>query len=237
MTMSIDDAHCPPQVMCERCTAPVTRKTARYCDPCRSLARRKHTKWIATETIDTMLRRIYSERLDRPSSEILSVREYAARIGWPHFALKERARKLGLARTKEHPWSPAELRILQQYAWMCDERIRLKLKARGFHRTETAIQLKLGRIRAKQNLPYYTARSLSECFGTDMHVITRWIRLGYLKARRRETARTEAQGGDLWLIHERDVRQFLLSHPAEYDLRKVEKFWFLDLITEGKITA
>src|SRR5271157_1811045 len=44
------------------------------------------------------------------------------------WALKKRARELGLARTKELPWSEAELAILSRYAWMSDERIRLKLK-------------------------------------------------------------------------------------------------------------
>ncbi|HEX8895193.1 MAG TPA: hypothetical protein VF783_17825 [Terriglobales bacterium] len=46
----------------------------------------------------------------------------------PHWALKRRARALGLARTKELPWSEAELGILARYAWMSDERTHLKLK-------------------------------------------------------------------------------------------------------------
>jgi hypothetical protein len=229
------DTHAPRS--CDQCGSPIALPSARFCDPCRSLARRKRVKWVATETIDTMLRRIYAERCDSRSSELPGLKEYAARIGWPHSALKQRARKLGLARTKETPWLPVELRTLQTYAWMCDARIRLKLKAHGFHRTETAIHLKLTRTRAKQNLPYYTAQSLAECFGIDVHTIMRWLRRGLLKGKRRETARTEIQGGDMWLIHERDVRHFLLTSPAEYDLRKVEKFWFLDLITEGKVAA
>jgi hypothetical protein len=55
----------------------------------------------------------------------------------PHWALKKRARELGLARTKELPWSERELEILARYAWMSDERIRLKLKAAGYARTVT----------------------------------------------------------------------------------------------------
>jgi hypothetical protein len=64
----------------------------------------------------------------------------------PHWALKKRARDLGLARTKEQPWSERELEILARYAWMSDERIPLKLKAAGYARTVTEIHLKLKRM-------------------------------------------------------------------------------------------
>jgi hypothetical protein len=74
----------------------------------------------------------------RPSIPLL-----AKKVGMPHWALKKRARELGLARTKERPWTDRELEILARYAWMSDERIRLKLKAAGYARSATAIHLKL----------------------------------------------------------------------------------------------
>ena len=59
----------------------------------------------------------------------------------------------------------------------------------------------------------------------------------YLKAKRRGTARTERQNGDIYLIHERDVRCFILEHPMDIDLRRVDQLWFLDLITNGLVCA
>ncbi len=56
----------------------------------------------------------------------------AEQVGIPHWALKKRARELGLGRAKEKPWSEPELAILARYAWMSDERIRLKLKTAGY---------------------------------------------------------------------------------------------------------
>ena len=35
-----------------------------------------------------------------------------------------------------------------------------------------------------------------------------------------------------YLIREKDVRRFILPHPTEIDLRKVDQLWFLDLITK-----
>jgi hypothetical protein len=155
----------------------------------------------------------------------------------PHWALTKRARELGLARTKELPWSEAELGILARYAWMSDERIRLKLKAAGYPRTVTAIHLKLKRMRFKHDGSFYSANGLAQALGIDSHAVTRWIKSGHLKATLRGTARTEQQNRDIYLIHEKDVRCFILEHPTDVDLRKVDQLWFLDLITNGLVRA
>jgi hypothetical protein len=155
----------------------------------------------------------------------------------PHWALKKRARELGLARTKEQPWSEPELEILARYAWMSDERIRLKLKAAGYARTVTGIHLKLKRMRFKHDGSFYSACSLAQALGIDPHAVTRWIKSGHLKAKLRGTARTEQQNGDSYLIQEKDVRRFILEHPTDIDLRKVDQLWFIDLITNGLVRA
>ena len=161
----------------------------------------------------------------------------AKKVGMPQWALKKRARDLGLARTKELHWSERELEILARYAWMSDERIRLKLKAAGFVRSVTGIHLKLKRMGFKHDGNFYSANSLAQGLGIDSHAVTRWIRSGHLKAKLRGTARTEQQNGDIYLIHEKDVRQFILAHPTDIDLRKVDQLWFLDLITNGLVRA
>ena len=165
------------------------------------------------------------------------IRLLAKKVGMPHWALKKRARELGLARTKELPWSERELEILARYAWMSDERIRLKLKAAGYSRTVTGIHLKLKRMRFKHDGSFYSAYSLAQALGIDPHAVTRWIKSGHLKAKFRGTARGRQQNGDSYLIQEKDVRRFILEHPTDIDLRKVDQLWFLDLITNGLVRA
>jgi hypothetical protein len=70
----------------------------------------------------------------------------------------------------------------------------------------------------------------------DAHKITYWINRKMLVATRRGTARSESQGGDTYWITHRAVREFVLRYPDEIDLRKVEKWWFLDLVTAGRIS-
>jgi hypothetical protein len=188
-------------------------------------------KYMFTDQIDQLIRELYLNRPDvktRPGIRLL-----AKKVNIPHWALKRRARDLGLARTKELPWSEPELEILARYAWMSDERLRLKLKAAGHTRTATAIHLKLRRMAFKKDGGFYSANSLAQALGIDPHAVTRWINRGDLKAKPRGTARGQAQNGDIYLIREKDVRRFILAHPIDIDLRKVDQLWFLDLITNG----
>ena len=192
-------------------------------------------KYVFTDQVDQLIREVYLNHRNaktRPGIRLLS-----KKVGMPHWALKKRARELGLVRTKELPWSEAELGTLARYAWMSDERIRLKLKAAGHSRTVTGIHLKLKRMRFKHDGSFYSAYSLAQALGIDPHAVTRWIKGGHLKAKRRGTARTERQNGDIYLIHEKDVRRFILEHPTEIDLRKVDQLWFLDVLTNGFVCA
>ena len=209
-------------------------RQAGCCEPCLTKVRSRR-KYIFTDQIDQLVREIY---LDAPGAKSRpGIRLLAKKVGMPHWALKKRARELGLARTKEQPWNEPELEILARYAWMSDERIRLKLKAAGYARTVTGIHLKLKRMRFKHDSNFYSACSLAQALGIDPHAVTRWIKSGHLKAKLRGTARTEQQNGDSYLIQEKDVRRFILEHPTEIDLRKVDQLWFLDLITNGLVRA
>jgi len=192
-------------------------------------------KYVFTDQIDKLIREIYLHQRDAKTRP--GIRLLAKKVGMPHWALKRRARELGLARTKELPWSEPELAILSRYAWMSDERIRLKLKAVGYSRTVTGIHLKLKRMRFKHDGSFYSAYRLAQALGIDPHAVTRWIKSGHLKAKFRGTARGPQQHGDSYLIQEKDVRRFILEHPTDIDLRKVDQLWFLDLITNGLVRA
>ena len=192
-------------------------------------------KYVFTERLDQLIRDIY---VYKPHSRTRpGIRQLANQLGIPHWAIKKRARELGLARTKESPWSEAELSILARHAWMSDERIRLKLKAAGHSRTVTAIHLKLKRMRFKSDPGFYSAKGLADALGIDPHVVGRWIKAGHLRAQLRGTKRTKHQGGDTYLIREKDLRRFILEHPTEIDLRKVDQLWFLDVITKGFVRS
>jgi hypothetical protein len=66
--------------------------------------------------------------------------------------------------------------------------------------------------------------------------VSRWISRSHLKAQLSGTARGEQQNGDIYLIREKAVRRFILKHPTEIDLSKVD-LWFLDLLTNGLVRS
>jgi protein-disulfide isomerase-like protein with CxxC motif len=60
-------------------------------------------KYKFTDQIDQLIREIYLNHRDAKTRP--GIRALAKKVGMPHWALKKRARELGLARTKELPWS------------------------------------------------------------------------------------------------------------------------------------
>lgn len=76
----------------------------------------------------------------------------AQKLEMPRWAVLRRGRDLGVARTKEHPWSEAEVALLERWGHLTDAVIQRKLKAAGYSRSINGIHLKLKRLRIRQNL-------------------------------------------------------------------------------------
>lgn len=160
------------------------------------------------------------------------VRTLASGLDLPRWKVTRYAVEQGwTAKQKKEPdWNKKELSILRKNAHFSLGRIQFKLKVRGFHRTIFGIQLKRKRMRMLRNIDGDSAMGLAECLGVDAHFITRAINGGRLRAVRRQTARKPAQGGDIWFIEDRWARKYILENIYEIDIRKVDKYWFVDLL-------
>lgn len=134
---------------------------------------------------------------------------------------------------KGPPWTDAEKEQLQVFARYSIPVIRRKMLEKGYPRSETAIVLKLRRMNMRKNIKGHSSRDVAMCLGVDDHFVTRAIRQGRLHATRRGTARTERQGGDMWYILDQNIKQYILGYLYEIDIRKVDKYWFVDLIANG----
>jgi hypothetical protein len=191
-------------------------------------------KYRPTEQIDGRIREAYLRmRLgDRTALKVVSWE-----LGWTRSAVSKRAAELGLTRVKEHVWSDQEEQILRRFGHLAPSGMQRKLAEAGFVRTVAAIQIKVNRDRIKSNLDGYSACRLADALGVDVKKVLRWIQQGILRAERRGTDRLPQQGGDTWWIPDASVRKFILRFPGEIDLARVEKIWFLNLITNGKLCA
>jgi hypothetical protein len=157
----------------------------------------------------------------------------ALRLGYPRWKISRYAIQAGLiAKQKKEPdWSDREIHILELNAYRCPEVIQRRLKSSGFSRSATGIVLKRKRMRFLQNLDGMSATSLAQCLGVDVHFVMRAIKGGRLLAERRGTNRTEVQGGDIYFIKEKDIKEYILTWINEIDIRKVDKWWFVSLLS------
>lgn len=189
---------------------------------------RPRHRWTTTDHIDAAIQRVYETKPDKNA-----VNQLARAVMRPRWWVSKRASTLGFVapRFKEPPWSEAEKEILHANAYKGPSAIRRALARRGFKRSETAIIVQRKRLGCFTEDPnHYTATGLAGLFGVDAKTVTRWIEKGWLSAGRRGTERTPLQGGDQWWIHRRDVRAFVIDSVAVIDIRKVDKYWLVDLL-------
>ena len=187
----------------------------------------KPVKYTITPEAHERIKRVY--QTDSGNGQIAAL---ARALGLPRWKITRHAIQQGWTQKqkKEPEWTDREIHILQINAHMALGGIQKRLKTSGFHRTIYGIQLKRRRLNMLKNLKGHTARSVAQCLGVDDHFVTRAIREGKLSAGRRGTDRTPQQGGDQWYIKDDDIRAYIVDNVHEIDLRKVDKYWFVDLM-------
>jgi len=222
---------------CEICGTQCRRwakdKPPRFCSrQCKGEAfiGRKKTKYSITPEMHEQIKYVYQTR-----TQTGEVKALAVKLGLPRWKISKYAQKQGWLPIiwKQPDWTEKELKILEGSARHTPEKIQKVLKKAGYSRSVTGIFLKRRRMRYLKNLNGQTARSVAKCFGVDDHCVTRWIQLGYLKAIKRGTKRTARQGGDQWYIRDKWIRNFIINCIDEIDIRKVDKYWFVDLLAGG----
>jgi len=223
--------------ICEVCGTPrrawgENGKPPRFCSiACKKIGMRgqpnKKVLWPITPEMHQAIRETYVNGTGQ-----CEVKELAEKLKVPRWKVTRYAQAQGwIARQRHEPyWSETELEALQKLARYSPGIIQRKLREKGIRRSVNGIVIKLRRMNMRQNIPGHSARDVARCFGVEMKAITRAINLGYLKATRRGTARTERQGGDMWYILDKNIRKYVFEYLNEIDLRKVDKYWFVDLI-------
>lgn len=163
------------------------------------------------------------------------VRAFAKKHGIHRSTVLRVAQRNGIVKKERRypPWSEKELDIVERLAAKSATTIRAALKKKGYDRTVCAILTVLKRNRFRRNIDGQSAGQLAECFGVDEKFVTRAISLGQLRAKRKEkdVVGESAEQGRTFLIRDKDVKAFIVDNISQIDLRKVDKYWFVDLLT------
>lgn len=213
---------------CADCGAPLARRYARFCDAHRWRHRGKPRRLLARmpePAYQAFLREHYT-------GERGNVKALAERLGMPRWRVQRDAAVLGLTKPKEgRAWTDEEERFLLQHAGTRH----VEWIARRLKRSRDSVISRMKRHGIRRALrDGYTMRDLEACFGLDHKRIAQWIERGWLEAERREShANQTGDGRCPWVVQDAAILRFVEEHPMEFDLRKVDQRWFMDLITGG----
>lgn len=172
-------------------------------------------KYFFNDASDRLIRERYDGRTQ-------TIEQLSKKLGFPRWIIKRRAQTMGLSRTKEKLWSEKEIAYLEANL----HRLSVAVLARKLGRSLTAVALKAKRLGIRKSGEGYTARSLAQAFGIDDHKVVHWVQLGLLKASFRNSERSH----DMYFIPDQEVERFIRTYPTEFDLKRVDQVWFIDLL-------
>jgi len=187
-------------------------------------------KYEFTSEMDKEILYTYAINTDSKPRIIDLARKYTM----PRWAIYQRALKIGAVKSshQKKPWSKQEISILKQYARYEPQTIMKKLQKTGFQRSIASIVLKRKRMRLLSNQKGMSACLCADFLGVDLHWVLNHINTGSLKA---EVIRRDREGKNNYFIREKELRRFIIANPDRIDLRKVEKYYFIELVANGSV--
>lgn len=147
----------------------------------------------------------------------------SSRTGIPRGYLSQRAGQMGLSMYKQADWSHEDIMYLINHAGTMP----IFELCRRLKRSYASVTHKINRMgHSARTHNGYTIAEIMQCFGVSNEKVHRWTDLGFL-------VKGTRGGYTHDNFSEKAVRQFVLSHPDQYDLRRVDQLWFKTLIASG----
>jgi len=170
-------------------------------------------KFHWTDGFDAALKRAYQTARGR--EELIRNITFLERLtGFPRFVIIGRAAALGVARMKQRAWTPAEIERLRGLAGCLGRRA----IARRLGRSEYSVKAELRKLRLSlQFRNGYTRGDLASVLGASPKTVRRWEHVGWL------TTIDDR-------FPEQAIRKFLLNHPDQYQLARVDEAWFKGIV-------
>lgn len=177
-----------------------------------------------TKFSDDLMRSRYDGKVYGRAAEI------AKALNWPDWRVKRRAAEMGLTHpwpSERRDWDDAEVKFLQE--WTGKRYVGWIAKKLG--RSITSCVLRIKRLGISRRVREgYTMRHLQLCFGTDHHVIERWVKEGRLRIERGIPCGGGRGEQRRWKVNETAIFEFIWNNPTAFRLDKVDQPWFMDLM-------
>jgi len=187
-------------------------------------------KYVFTPEMDKEVLYTYSINTDNKPRLI----NLAKKFNMPRWAIYQRALKIGAVKSSHQKvkWQDEEIKILERNAQYTPLTIKKRLAKAGFQRSTASIVLKRKRMRLFSNLEGMSACLCAQFLGVSLRIVLNHIKAGLLRA---EIIRYDQQGKANYYIREKNLRSFIINNPDVIDLRKVEKYYLIELLANGKV--
>lgn len=178
-------------------------------------------------TLDERGRRLIEDCYDGSRER---ANELAQWLGVTPSAIKKWAQQLGVSRNSDPRWTQEEMDYLEKNLFKMSS----KDIAKHLGRTVIAVRAKTNRLSLyRTHIDGYTKADLALGLGIrDHHKIEKWIERGWIKGKKLPIS--EYATRQPWLFTAKAIRDFIIAHPEEIDLRRVEKIWFIDIMAGGR---
>lgn len=188
-------------------------------------------KYLPSEYLDQRIRDGYAAARSKGDFARL-----ADALGRPRWWVQKRAAALGVTRTNQtrlDAWRQEEVALVERWASCTLPVIRRKLAQAGHTRSETAIAVKLKRLRVDRTDPdAWAPADLAQLLGVDPNTVRDWIDRRGLQAEERAAGQQKRL-----LVRRKALRAWIKLHPRHIDLRRVDQPWFMDLVLGTAVTA
>ena len=186
--------------------------------------------------VDDQIRRFYLE--EGNGKKRGECNAFADGLNLPRWWVTKRATKLGVTmpHKKEPPWTAAETELMTKVPLHDVDKCAKIVRQHGFNRSPTAIQVRAKRIGISRRFNEgLSAIHAAKIVGFDPKNLGTYCVSGELKAEKRADKRSPQQGGSRWVIKPSDLRRFILDNLERIDLRKVDKFEFVQVLIQEPI--
>ncbi len=197
-------------VQCISCKTGKGCQKDSLCHRCRILSRpNPRKKFVWTEQLDQLLIRTYQSCRDR--EELTHGLNQIQRVtGFTRIVITSRAGALGLSFVNRRKWDEAETNFLAENAGTLSS----SAIARRLRRTHYSVKAKVAQLGVQLRVREgYSQDDLRILLGVGLSRVHHWIARGWIKL---EAGR----------VTERSIKQFLMEHPEEYKLNKVDEAWY-----------
>ena len=157
-----------------------------------------------------------------------SAKAIADMLGVSPIAVKQRIPVLGIALHRGKPWTPQEIKRLQELAPHYSTPVIARKLQRGVN--SVAVKIKRLHISRRVRDGWFTKREVADICGVDHKMVQQWMDKGLLKVVPHSDVVPSNTGGSLWHVDIADLRKFIIKHSIELLGRNVDVFALVNIL-------